>query len=108
MDISRIDSLLSQMRATSALAAGAARAPVADAGAAGKGDFAAVLKASIEQVNQLQSDSSRLSRDFESGNGGNLHEVMISSAKANISFQQMVQVRNRLVSAYHDVMNMQV
>jgi len=43
-----------------------------------------------------------------SGRQCQLNDVMISMQKANISFQQMVQVRNRLVSAYHDIMNMQV
>ena len=38
----------------------------------------------------------------------NLHDVMIALQKANVSFQEMVQVRNKLVSAYHDVMNIQV
>ena len=38
----------------------------------------------------------------------NLQDVMVSIQKANISFQQTVQVRNRLVSAYHEIMNMQV
>ena len=48
-------------------------------------------------------------RDFELGvPDSSLNEVMISMQKANLSFQQMVQVRNRLVSAYHDIMNMQV
>jgi len=47
--------------------------------------------------------------DFELGTKNvQLHDVMISLSKANVSFQQMVQVRNRLVAAYHDVMNMQV
>ena len=107
MDISKIDNLLAQMRTGSALAAGGIR-PAAGAQAAGKTDFAQLLKASIDQVNHVQNDAAKLSQDFELGKNGNLHEVMISQAKANISFQQMVQVRNRLVSAYHDIMNMQV
>ena len=46
---------------------------------------------------------------FAAGDGNtNLHDVMISLQKANLSFQEMVQVRNKLVTAYHDVMNMQV
>ena len=47
--------------------------------------------------------------DFSSGQGEvNLQDVMINLQKASLSFQQMVQVRNRLVSAYHDIMNIQV
>jgi flagellar hook-basal body complex protein FliE len=50
-----------------------------------------------------------MAANFAAGNWtDNLHEVMIELQKASISFQEMVQVRNRLVSAYNDVMNMQV
>lgn len=106
MDMSKIDNVLAQMRSA---AAGGIR-PGADGGGApaGKADFAEVLKASIDQVNRTQNDATKLSRDFELGTNGNLHEVMVSLSKANIAFQQMVQVRNKLVSAYHDIMNMQV
>ena len=48
-------------------------------------------------------------KDFASGKENvNLQDVMINLQKANLSFQQMVQVRNKLVTAYHDVMNMPV
>jgi flagellar hook-basal body complex protein FliE len=107
MDISSIDNLLGQLRAASAAAAG----QPARANAAGvpKTDFAEVLKNSIEGVNRAQVNASDLARDFELGvPNTNLNDVMISMQKANLSFQEMVQVRNRLVSAYHDIMNMQI
>ena len=76
---------------------------------AGGADFAQVLQKSIEQVNQTQQQAETMAANFAAGNNTeNLHEVMLSLQKANISFQEMVQVRNKLVSAYHDVMNMQV
>ncbi len=50
-----------------------------------------------------------MAANFAAGDGNaNLHEVMIALQKANVSFQEMVQVRNKLVSAYQDVMNIQV
>lgn len=50
-----------------------------------------------------------LAKSMETNAGSaNLTEVMLSLQKANISFQEMVQVRNRLVTAYNDIMNMQV
>ena len=108
MDISSIDNLLGQLRAASSAAAGQPAGAKAAAGAA-KVDFAAVLQSSIDGVNRAQVDASKLARDFELGvPNTNLDDVMISMQKANISFQEMVQVRNRLVSAYHDIMNMQV
>ncbi|MGP1675536.1 MAG: flagellar hook-basal body complex protein FliE [Burkholderiales bacterium] len=106
MDTSAIDNLLGQMRA--AAAGGSAPARAAAAPAAGT-DFAAVLKSSLDGINSHQVDATRLAREFELGvPNTNLNDVMISMQKANISFQEMVQVRNRLVSAYHDIMNMQV
>jgi len=107
----KIDQLLGQMRTAQSLAtkiAGrVAKEPGAEAVA--KSDFANALKASIEQVNQTQAQSQALTQDFELGKPGvQLHDVMISMSKAQVSFQQMVQVRNKLVSAYQDIMNMQV
>ena len=106
MDTSAIDNLLSQMRAAAATAGLPARAAAAPA--AGK-DFAAMLKQTLDGINGTQVDATRLARDFELGApNANLTDVMISMQKANISFQEMVQVRNRLVSAYQSIMNMQV
>jgi flagellar hook-basal body complex protein FliE len=100
-----IDQLLGQLRAASSLAAGQVPASASTEGP----DFAALLKASLDQVNATQQDSANLAKAFEQGDSNaNLQEVMVSLQKANISFQAMVQVRNKLVSAYHEVMGMQV
>ena len=112
MEIKGIDQLLGQLRAAAAAAKGAV-APQAAAATQGapapKADFADVLKASLDQVNATQQQAAGLARDFELGTtGATLPEVMVSLQKANISFQQVVQVRNKLVSAYHDIMNMQI
>lgn len=108
MDAKGIDSILSQMRTAAALAAGKPAA-VTRAPEPPRTDFAQVLKSSVDHVNSLQQQSAKLAADFETGvREANLHDVMISLQKANMSFQQMVQVRNRLVSAYHEIMNMQV
>ncbi len=70
-------------------------------------DFSAMLKESIDSVNSTQQASGKLSKAFEIGDQDvSLAEVMIASQKANVSFQAMVQVRNKLVDAYKDVMNM--
>lgn len=74
-----------------------------------KVDFADALKASLNQVNSAQQKSTELGQRFVLGDDKvNLSDVMISMQKASISFQATVQVRNKLVSAYHDIMNMQV
>ena len=107
MDTSGIDNVLAQLRVAAAMAAGSAT-PAANAGAAVV-DFGHVLKTALDQANGAQQEASRLAKEFELGTpNANLHDVMISLQKANVSFQAMVQVRNKLVSAYHDIMNMQV
>src|SRR5262245_34774852 len=107
MEMKAIDQLLGQLRTAAAAAKGASVPQVA--APAAKADFSEVLKASLDQVNSTQQQAANLARDFELGtSSASLPEVMISLQKANISFQQVVQVRNKLVAAYHDIMNMQV
>ena len=110
MDTKGIDQMLSVLRATAAQAGGRVNeTQSASAGTTAQSDFAKILQKSIEQVNQTQQQAETMAANFAAGNNTeNLHEVMLSLQKANISFQEMVQVRNKLVSAYHDVMNMQV
>jgi flagellar hook-basal body complex protein FliE len=111
METRALDQVLTQLRAAAARAGlnGEGVAAAGAAPAARPPDFAAVLKASLEHVNTRQQQAVQLARDFELGApGANLPEVMVSMQKASVAFQQTVQVRNRLVSAYHDIMNMQV
>src|SRR5512139_1857080 len=110
MDLThKVDQLLGQMRAAQGMAAKLGAKLGTESPEAAKTDFAAVLKASIDQVNATQTQAQSMTQAFEVGAPGvQLHDVMISLSKANVSFQQMVQVRNRLVSAYQDIMNMQV
>jgi len=63
----------------------------------------------LNQVNKVQVEAEQLGKSFAMGDDSvSLSDVMIAGQKANISFQATVQVRNKLVSAYHDIMNMQV
>ncbi|MDP2828836.1 MAG: flagellar hook-basal body complex protein FliE [Sulfuricellaceae bacterium] len=108
MNMQGIDQLLTQMRATAAGAAGVQPSPATVPGMDGGVDFAAMLKSSIDQVNAAQQGSSQMAKNFELGKSdANLQDVMISLQKANVSFQTMVQVRNKLVTAYQEIMNMQ-
>ncbi|PLW68294.1 flagellar hook-basal body complex protein FliE [Pseudohalioglobus lutimaris] len=101
-----INQVLAQMRAMSAVAASETSGPADDA--AGP-DFGEVMKQSIQQVNEAQAEGRRLATAFESGDPSvELPEVMVALQKASISFQAMSQVRNKLLSAYQEVMNMQV
>ncbi len=102
-----INELLQQMRSMASMAEN--KMP-AETGAVGSGpDFAQLLKDSVDQVNQTQKSAASLATAFDSGDPSvNLSEVMIAIQKASVSFQAMTQVRNNLVSAYKEVMNMQV
>ena len=72
-------------------------------------DFSTLLKESINSVNESQQEATRLSDAFQSGDPNvKMSEVMIALQKSNVSFQGMMQVRNKLVSAYQEIMNMQV
>lgn len=106
MDSKGIEQMLSVLQAHSAAAAGRVEAQSPPAGGT---DFAQVLQNSIAQVSQAQDQAQAMAANFAAGNSGeNLHDVMIALQTASLSFQEMIQVRNKLVSAYQDVMNMQV
>ena len=96
--------LLSQIRAMQAELAGpqAARAPEG----AGFGDM---LKSAINQVNETQQTAATMKQSFETGGSeASLAEVMIAAQKADLSFRAMAEVRNKLVNAYQEIMNMPV
>ncbi len=99
-----VNQVLAQMRTMSIEASSKSIKPEQ---ATGESDFAAMLKDSIDSVNETQKASGALSKSFELGEPDvSLAEVMIASQKASVSFQAMLQVRNKLVNAYKDVMNM--
>ena len=108
MEISSgINQMLAQLKAASELAAGNHKPDAANT--ATQADFGQLLKTAVDQVNDVQQTAGQLTRGFVQGDTDTqLHEVMISLQKANISFQSMIQVRNRLVTAYQEIMNMQV
>ena len=107
MDASGIENILQQLQAASALTSGAKKQ--VDSSEIAGVDFSEKLKAAVDQVNNAQQTADKLSMQFVSGEANtDLHEVMISLQKANVSFQSMIQVRNKLVTAYQEIMNMQV
>ncbi len=72
-------------------------------------NFADLLGQAINKVADTQAASSQLANAFEMGKSGvDLTDVMISSQKASVSFQALTQVRNKLVQAYQDIMQMPV
>ena len=74
-----------------------------------QGAFYDYLKAQMDRVSQTQKESKRLAEAFEVGDPNvNLVDVMIQSQKSSVSFQALVEVRNKLLGAYQEVMSMQV
>lgn len=112
MDKVDTQSLMLQMRALSAQAQNRPddnNPLVEQTGEAKAQGFSDLLKQSIESVNNEQHKSKELKEAFESGDeGADLTEVMLQAQKASLSFQAMTQVRNKLVEAYKDVMNMPI
>jgi len=70
--------------------------------------FKDTLMESISQVNTLQTKAHSAMENLATGKENNLHETMIAIQKAEISFKMMMQVRNKIMSAYQEVMRMQV
>lgn len=107
-----VSSLLAEMRALAAQAQSldAAAGPAADtAGAVPNTRFADLMSESVNAVHEAQSEAKALAGAFEAGDADvDLAEVMISLQKASLSFQAMTEVRNKLVSAYQEIMNMPV
>ncbi|MGH8261756.1 MAG: flagellar hook-basal body complex protein FliE [Steroidobacteraceae bacterium] len=89
--------------------AGAVGGAGGPSGVSGPSAFATLLKTGIDQVNQAQQKASDLATQFQRGTPGvDLPKVMIEMQKATVSFRALTEVRNRLVSAYQEIMNMQM
>ena len=102
--------LLMQMRAAAAQAAQSQAQPSAAVGQAeGSANFSSLLSQSINKVNEMQQDAGNMTKAFEMGSANvTLPEVMIAKNKAGLAFEGMVQVRNKMVEAYQEIMRMQV
>ena len=111
MTVNAMNSALQQMQALAAQAADSYEGQVEgqSAGAATAGTFSAALKASLDKISDDQMKANGESQAFELGAPNvSLNDVMVDMQKANIGFQFGLQVRNKLVSAYNDIMQMSV
>jgi len=119
MSVDSINQVLARMQAMQEMAQGGKpvgtdpRMPQSAAyGPPGQGsgvDFGAVLKAAVQEVSDAQNTAQAKAQAFQLGaKDMSLEEVMTSLQKANVAFQGMIAVRNKLVEAYRDVTNLQV
>ncbi|MEO8811229.1 MAG: flagellar hook-basal body complex protein FliE [Rhodanobacter sp.] len=108
-----VNNLLSQMRQMTAQVrpadAASRMVPIGAPAVAAQPDFSSVLRQSISAVGQSQMDAGRMAESFERGDpGADLGRTMIAVQKADLSLRTMVEVRNKMVDAYKDIMNMPV
>lgn len=95
-----------QIAAIANLAAAAA-APAAPAGAGSAAPFAGALKSALDGVDALQQQAAAAVDGLLRGNGVEIHDAMIATQKADMSFELALAVRNKAVAAYQQVMGMQ-
>jgi flagellar hook-basal body complex protein FliE len=106
MSSMQISQVLAEMRALQARASGISEAPAA---AAQPSDFANLMKNSVDHVASMQNQATALADAYEGGDKSvDLTKVMLEVQKASLAFRAMTEVRNKLVDAYQQVMNMSV
>jgi flagellar hook-basal body complex protein FliE len=72
------------------------------------GDFAALVRAELEKVSQMQSEADRQVQQLLAGQTQNLSEVFTAARKAQVAFSLLMEIRNKLVDAYEELKNMRV
>ena len=82
--------------------------PIRPAGASSGGAFKDVLSTAIQTVESFGSNASASVERFLSGEGEELHTTVLATQKAELSFEMFLQMRNKVVSAYQEVMRMQM
>ncbi|CNJ95878.1 flagellar basal body protein [Yersinia frederiksenii] len=103
MSVQGIEGVLQQLQVTALQASNSAKTLPAEAG------FASELKAAIGKISENQQHARTQAQNFELGVPGvGLNDVMVDMQKSSVSLQLGIQVRNKLVAAYQDVMNMGV
>jgi len=102
----QINQVLAEMRALQARAGGNPESPAA---AAQPSDFANLMKNTVDHIASMQSQATALANSYEAGDKSvDLTKVMLEVQKAGLAFRAMTEVRNKLVDAYQQVMNMSV
>ena len=73
-----------------------------------RGDFASILRSAVNRVEDTGNQASTAVNNFLSGEGGELHSTVLATQKASLEFDMFLQVRNKVVQAYQEVMRMQL
>jgi flagellar hook-basal body complex protein FliE len=100
--------ILQQNSALQKAAAAPIAAPAGAAGGVGQADFTKALSSALSEVNTLQTKASSAADAYERGESTDIAAVMLSREQASVGFQATLQVRNKLLAAYKDIMSMPV
>ena len=76
--------------------------------ASGSGEFSSILQGAIDQVEGASNNANQSVQQFLSGDGDDLHSTVLAVQRASLEFDMLMQVRNKVVSAYQEVMRMQM
>ena len=106
--IMQMRSTILQQNSSLQKVAGQGLSEIGKTGAAGDANFTQALRGALSEVNNLQSTASSASEAFERGETTDIAAVMIAREQASLGFQATLQVRNKLLSAYKDIMSMPV
>ncbi len=71
-------------------------------------DFLSLLKESMDSVNKMQLNAEAAMEQLATGKAQDIHQVMVAVEEANLSFMTMMQIRNKLIDAYNELMRMQM
>jgi flagellar hook-basal body complex protein FliE len=107
----QISQVLAEMRALQARTSGVleSAAPLTQPAVTPSTDFASLMKGSVDHIAAMQNQATALADAYEAGDKGvDLTQVMLEVQKAGLAFRAMTEVRNKLVDAYQQVMNMSV
>ena len=99
---------ISEARVANEMRANGMQAPEAAAGGAKPVEFLNVLSESLSQVNQNQVQADTAMKELVAGRSKNIHETMLTIERADASLKMMMQVRNKILDAYKEIMRMQV
>lgn len=107
MSSMQINQVLAEMRALQARASGVTSEGTASAGV--PVDFASLMKGSVDHIAAMQNQATAMASAYEAGDKSvDLTKVMLEVQKAGLAFKAMTEVRNKLLDAYSQVMNMSV
>ncbi|HUV95310.1 MAG TPA: flagellar hook-basal body complex protein FliE [Anaerolineae bacterium] len=107
MDVERISSLLGSLRSQQTLSPGQPEGPRSRDATGGSSSESAFVQV-LDGLTKAQEDADRAIELLVKGEPVDLHQVMISAETADIAFRLAVQLRNKLVRAYEEIMRMQV